>query len=98
MSEYNGMPFIKIELERVKQAAYHAFHQSNKDFDKLIARTLESRLTQQWVKNEVSKACDQVIREAIKAVIDDHTIKQALQESLSKTIREQLDNKNDSVP
>lgn len=62
----NTMPIIKIEVESMKQAMYHAFSQQLLNIDKQFQEAIEKACDPKKIQYIIETAADKYISEAIQ--------------------------------
>lgn len=84
MPNYNEIPIIRIELDRVRRVVQTMLINSNDDLNEMVTQSLEKHLNEEWVKAEI----DNNVKELIKLSINDMTKNWELRQLISKLVND----------
>lgn len=79
-------PIIRIEMEGLKAGVMHYIQQHNDDFNEMVQKTLESTLTEDWVKHSIQEAVNKTVQNAIDGLGDNWQLKNAVSDALGKAL------------
>lgn len=85
------MPILRLELEGIKECVAHAFSANQDELKKMVEDTLESELSEEWVRREVATQVRHCIEKAITSVSDDWNLQNAIRSTICKKIQDSLE-------
>ena len=89
-----NIPTIKIELENLKQSVQHCFVDYNNELNDLIIETLNDRLTESWVREEINKVVTKCLKSAIANIAGNYQLEKALSDLIAKSVADLCEVKN----
>lgn len=84
------IPRIKIELEGIKHSVQSMLGSSNDELERMIVQTIDSTLTEDWVREQIQFAVRTCIKEAIDNVATDYRVQRAITEQISLAIEKMV--------
>ena len=87
------IPRLHIELEGVRSKIVTLLSDHNNMLGKMVTKTLEETITEEWVQQKINVAVRQCIEKAIKSVSDNYTLQIAIKELVSEQIARLVEHK-----
>jgi hypothetical protein len=84
-------PVIRIEVEGLKAGVMHHMQQRNDEFNEMVQKTLESTLTEDWVKHSIQEAVNKTVQNAIDGLGDNWQLKNAVSDALGKALAQMVE-------
>ena len=83
-------PTLRFELETLRHTVQAKLQDANNDISKMIEETLNSVLTEDWIKEQVDEAVREALNNAIKELSDDHNLKAIFKAAIIDLIDDKL--------
>ncbi|MCG7904423.1 MAG: hypothetical protein JAY60_18600 [Candidatus Thiodiazotropha weberae] len=75
-------PILRIELEGLRQSVAHLFNQNQQAMSEMITSTLEKKLQEDWIQEQVNVEVTKAIESAISQISNSYELRGLLSEML----------------
>lgn len=65
---------LRFELEGIRKTVSALFDRENEKIQQMVADTLESTLTEEWVQSEIKLAVESCVKKAIAGVANNYEL------------------------
>jgi hypothetical protein len=86
-------PIIRIEMDGLKHSVMHHMQKHNDEFNEMVQEALEKTLNEGWVKVQIQQAVNNTVKSVINGLGDNWQLKSAVEDALSKSLSEMVENK-----
>lgn len=80
-------PVLRIEIEGVRQTVAHALVAKEEAINKMVLKSLEDQLTEDWVTDAINSAVKQCLVKSIDQVSDNWALRDAISKLIGESIR-----------
>lgn len=84
------LPRLTIQLDGIKQNVAAMLAQSNNEINEMVVKTIEEKINEGWVQEEINQAVVSCLKKAIANVANDYALQQAITRSVSQEITKMI--------